>query len=259
MYDTLDFTLDHGVATIRLNRPDRLNAINRLMIADLTGLCQRLDDESGLRAVVLTGNGRAFCAGADITVLDTIESAADALDFIAAIQRMTNAIEALKVPVIAAINGVAYGGGCEIALACDLRLMTPESSIGVPEIKIGLLPGAGGTQRLARMLPPAIAKELIYLGDPISAEVAAAHGLINRVIAETELLAEAAGMADRLAALPPLGLRAAKQLANGAALYGLQDGIAAERQAVAGLFVTEDGHEGLRAFLEKRAPRFTGR
>ncbi len=183
MYDTLDFTLDHGVATIRLNRPDRLNAINRQMIADLTGLCQRLNDESGLRAVVLTGNGRAFCAGADITVLDTIESAADALDFIAAIQRMTNAIEALKVPVIAAINGVAYGGGCEIALACDLRLMTPESSIGVPEIKIGLLPGAGGTQRLARMLPPAIAKELIYLGDPISAEVAAAHGLINRVIA----------------------------------------------------------------------------
>lgn len=259
MYETLEFTTNGAIATVRLNRPQRLNAINRAMISELESVCRRIDTDQALRAAIITGAGRAFCAGADITVLDTIETPGDALDFLAAIQGATNAIEALRVPVIAAINGAAFGGGCEIALACDLRLMATSAAIGVPEIKIGLLPGAGGTQRLARLVPAALAKEMIYFGDPIDAARAVQHGLANTALDGAELGAEAMRWAERLSMLPPLALRAGKELVNTASLYGLRDGISAERQAVGHLFSSADGHEGLRAFLEKRQAAFAGR
>lgn len=259
MYETLGCEIVDGVALVHLNRPERLNAINQTMIREVTGLCDELDADKALRAVVITGQGRAFCAGADITVLDALDGTRDALDFIASIQAMTNALAALKMPTIAAINGIAFGGGCEIALACDLRLMAEEATIGVPEIKIGLLPGAGGTQRLSRLLPAALALEMIYFGDPISAAVAAQHGLVNRVCPGPGLLDEAARWAIRLTTLPPLALRLGKTLVHGAALHGLRDGIEAERQAMGCLFGTEDSTEGVRAFLEKRSAQFQGR
>ena len=259
MYETLEFETIDAIALVRLNRPERLNAINRAMIDELDSLCRQLDADNGVRAVIVSGQGRAFCAGADIKVLDGLDGPRDALDFIQSMQQLTNMLEALKMPTIAAINGIAYGGGCELALACDLRLMASDATIGVPEIKIGLLPGAGGTQRLSRLLPPALAKEMIYLGEPLSAQRAAEHGLVNRVV-EAELLQEQAlHWAEKLAALPPLALRAGKMLVQGAALHGLHDGIAAERQAMGLLFSSADSSEGVRAFLEKRSPTFSGR
>ncbi len=259
MYETLELKIADSVATVTLNRPDRLNAINRKMIDELHRLCRELDGDSAVRAVILGGHGRAFCAGADITVLDGLDGTRNALDFIQSMQELTNALEAMTMPTIAAINGIAFGGGCELALACDLRLMANNATIGVPEIKIGLLPGAGGTQRLSRLLPAAVAKEMIYFGDPIDAERAVQLGLVNQSLVPEALAGCAQSWATKLAALPPLALRAGKSLINGAALHGIHDGVVAERQAMGMLFGTADSKEGVRAFLEKRRAEFTGR
>ncbi len=258
MYETLNVSTADGIASVRFNRPRRLNAINSRMIGELAELCRAFDAERSLRAVVFSGEGRVFCAGADITELDGLDGPSAALEFLGSLQAVTNAIESLKVPTIAALNGSAFGGGCEIALACDLRLMAADASIGVPEIKIGLLPGAGGSQRLPRLLPAAIAKQMIYFGEPLDAERAAAYGLVNAVVPGADLMAEAERWAARLAALPPLALAAGKRLVHGSALHGLHNGIEAERQTVAFLFSTADKTEGLRAFLEKRSPTFSG-
>jgi len=171
----------------------------------------------------------------------------------------SRAIEDLDRPTIAAINGIAYGGGCEISLCCDFRVIAEDTSIGVPEIKIGLLPGAGGTQRLPRMLPTAIAKQMIYTGDPLTAQQALQHGLVNEIAPAGQALEVATQWARKLLKLPPVGLRCAKLLVDIAQNSGLKTGIEAERQAMAFLYATEDRKEGLAAFLERREAKFSGR
>ena len=258
MFETLTCDTRDGIALVTLDRPGRLNAINLAMARELRALCTALDADDDLRAVVITGAGRAFCAGADIEVLGSLAGPADHLRFLETIQHAMNAIEGLRVPTIAAMNGIAFGGGCELAIACDFRLMSADARLGVPEIRLGLLPGAGGTQRLSRLLPPAVAREMIYLGESLSAADAKAHGIVNAVVPGADVLATATAWAERIAALPPLALRAAKLLVHGAALDGLANGIEFERQAVAFLFQTADAEEGISAFLEKREPRFRG-
>jgi len=202
MYQTLQYECADGIATVRLNRPNKLNAINPEMIADFRKLVNDVRADPGARIVIFTGNGRAFCAGADIAALSKVGGPADFMSFIESVQTAFNAIEDLDRPAIAAINGIAYGGGCELALCCDFRVIAEDAGIGVPEIKIGLLPGAGGTQRLPRMLPTAIAKQMIYTGDPLSAQQAFHHGLVNEIAPAGQALEVAVQLARKLLKLP---------------------------------------------------------
>jgi enoyl-CoA hydratase len=259
MYQTLQYECADGIATVRFNRPGKLNAINPEMIEDLRQLVTDVRADPGARVLIFTGNGRAFCAGADIAALTKIGGPADFMTFIEGVQLAFNAIEDLDRPTIAAINGIAYGGGCEISLCCDFRVIAEDTSIGVPEIKIGLLPGAGGTQRLPRMLPTAIAKQMIYTGDPLTAKQALHHGLVNEIAPAGQALEVAVLWARKLLKLPPVGIRCAKLLVDIAQNGSLKTGIEAERQAMGLLYATEDRKEGLGAFLERREAKFGGR
>lgn len=259
MYQTLQYECADGIALVRFNRPNKLNAISPEMIEDLRKLVSDVRAEPGARVVIFTGNGRAFCAGADIAAMSKVGATPDFMTFIESVQTAFNAIEDLDRPTIAAINGIAYGGGCEISLCCDFRVIADDASIGVPEIKIGLLPGAGGTQRLPKMLPAAIAKQMIYTGEPLTAQQALQHGLVNEVAPAGQALEVAIQWARRLLKLPPMGLRCAKLLVDIAQNGSLKTGIEAERQAMALLYSTEDRKEGLGAFLERREAKFTGR
>jgi enoyl-CoA hydratase len=259
MYETLQYECAGEIATVRFNRPNKLNAINPEMISDLRKLVTDIRADASARVAILTGNGRAFCAGADIAALAKVGSPPDFMTFIENVQTAFNAFEDLDRPTIAAINGLAYGGGCEIALCCDFRIMSEDATIGVPEILIGLLPGAGGTQRLPRMLPPAIAKQMIYLGEPLTAQQALQHGLVNALAPAGKTLEVATECARNLLKRPPVGLRCAKLLVDIAQNGSLKTGIESERQAMALLYATEDRKEGLSAFLERREAKFTGR
>lgn len=259
MYETLQYECADGIAVVRLNRANKLNAISPEMIADLGKLVSDIRADPGARVVIFTGNGRAFCAGADIAAMSKVDGPSNFLTFIEGVQLALNAIEDLDRPTIAALNGIAYGGGCELSLCCDLRVMDEGASIGVPEIKIGLLPGGGGTQRLPKMLPTAIAKQMIYTGDPLTAAQALQHGLVNEIAPAGQALEVATQWARRLLKLPPMGLRCAKLLVDIAENGSLKTGIEAERQAMALLYATEDRKEGLGAFLERREAKFTGR
>jgi enoyl-CoA hydratase len=258
MYETLRFDVEDSVGWVRLARPQRLNAISPQMVSELGAVVAAVRADASIRVVVFTGTGRAFSAGADIAELVGLSSATRFVRFLESIQGVYDEIEALDRPTIAAVNGLAYGGGCELAIACDLRLMAESAKLGVPEILIGMLPGGGGTQRLPRLLPPAIAKQMIFFGDPIDAATAARHGIANAVVPDEALERTAGEWAAKLASLPPLALASAKMLVRAAGNADLRSGIDAERQAVGFLYGTEDGREGLEAFLEKRPAKFRG-
>jgi enoyl-CoA hydratase len=259
MYQTFEYSLDSGIALVRLNRPTKLNSIDAVMVREFGELVTNVRADKSVRVLVFTGNGRAFCAGADISNLASIGSSGEFMGFIETIQIAFSAIDDLDRPTIAAMNGLAFGGGCELALACDFRIMAEEAQMGVPEIKIGVLPGAGGTQRLSHMLPPAIAKQMIYFGDPITAGKALQFGLVNEVVPSAKVLDTAMDWARRLMKMPPLGVRCAKMLVHAGVNADLKTGIEAERQAMGFLFGTEDRVEGMGAFLQKREASFKGR
>jgi enoyl-CoA hydratase/carnithine racemase len=236
-----------------------VNAISKRMCRELAALATHAASDPDVRVVLFTGRGRAFCAGADITELAAYESVSDPLDHISLLQRAYNALEELEKPTIAGIHGFAYGGGLELALCCDFRVLARDARLGVPEIALGLLPGAGGTQRLSHVLPLSVAKRMILLGESLGADEALAHGLVTRVVDAERVREESLALAHTLRALPPLALRVGKLLIHGAAQPSLRAGIESERQGMAFLFATEDRKEGTRAFLEKRKPKFQGR
>jgi enoyl-CoA hydratase len=229
------------------------------MVREFGELISAVRADREVRVLIFTGNGRAFCAGADIANLQNVGSAPEFMRFIETIQTTFNALEDLDRPTIAAINGIAYGGGCELALSCDFRIMAEDALIGVPEIKIGILPGAGGTQRLSHMLPPAVAKRMIYLGDALTSAQALQFGLINEAVPVAKVLDTATDLARRLMKMPPMALRSAKMLVHAGMNCDLKTGIEAERQAVALLYGTEDRAEGMGAFLAKREAVFKGK
>ena len=246
-----------GVALITLDRPKVLNALDTRTLQELVEALERLDTDAACRAVVVTGAGeRAFAAGADIREM------ADATPVSLAI---TNSfarwerIRRVRVPIIAAVRGYALGGGCELAMACDMIVAADDAVFGQPEIRIGVIPGAGGTQRLTRALGKARAMEIILTGRNLPAREAEAHGLVTRLVAAEETLGSALELAASIAALPPLAVRAAKEAVNRAFELSLEAGLEFERRNFFLLFATEDQKEGMRAFVEKRPPEWKGR
>jgi enoyl-CoA hydratase len=245
------------VALVTLDRPDALNALSFDLLDELAATLESLDRGGRCRAVVVTGSGsRAFAAGADIRELATQTAASlraggrfGAWDRIAAI----------GLPLIAAVRGFALGGGCELAMACDMIVAAEDAQFGQPEIRIGVMPGAGGTQRLTRAIGKARAMELILTGRPISAGEAAAAGLVTTVVPSAATVDAALELAARIAAMPPLAVRAAKAAVLDAADRQLADGLARERDAFFALFDTDDQAEGMAAFTEKRPPVWSGR
>ncbi|SFB90032.1 enoyl-CoA hydratase [Polaromonas sp. OV174] len=250
------------VAVITLNRPDRMNSLGSTMQPDLARAFfefARTDDR--VRAVLITGSGeRAFCAGADIKErADVLMRGTEYFLSQKAMQDLFRNIEEFEKPVIAAINGVALGGGLELALCCDIRLASASARFGLPEIKLGAIPAAGGTQRLPRLIGEARAKELIFSAELIAADVALHYGLVSRVLPPAELMSAALELADRIARLPPLAVRFAKRAINRGMQTDLDSGLEYERYAASMIFDSEDRIEGMRAFVEKREPSFKGR
>jgi enoyl-CoA hydratase len=250
---------EHGsCARVTLNRAAKRNALTGAMLEELTELFARLGERRDLRAIVLTGAGpEAFCAGTDIAELTALDEAG-ARAAARSGQATCEAIESCGVPVIAAVNGAALGGGCELALACHLRVAASHAGFALPEIKLGLLPAYGGTQRLARAVGTGRALAAMLAGDTITAAEALRCGLVNRVVAPGQLLAAAEALAQTLAAQAPLALRACLTAVTRGARLPLEEGLQLEVELFSQLFATEDVREGTRAFLEKRAPEFKG-
>jgi enoyl-CoA hydratase len=257
-FDNLLVERASGVGVLTIHRPQRLNALDASTLQEIRRAVLDLQQDDSIRCVILTGSGtKAFAAGADINEIarDTPDSARQRA---IAGQLVFNLIEQLGKPVIAAVNGVALGGGCELAMACTLRLAADTARFGQPEINLGLLPGFAGTQRLSRLVGKTRAMELILTGNPISAAEALAMGLVNRVLPVGDLMDAARSLAAELASKPPIALRYAMEAVNS----GLEMPFAEACRLEASLFGlitnTEDMKEGTRAFLEKRAPRFKG-
>ena len=258
MYQTLQYREDGAVATIQLNRPAKKNAFNAQMRREMGELLHDLAEKTGVRAVVITGGDEIFCAGADIAEIEGTMSAEAAYKHAREFQILFDQVEGLPQPVIAAVSGWALGGGCEFALAADFRIASETARFGLPEIKIGAFPGGGGTQRLSRLIGVARAKEMILIGDPVSAEQALASGLITQVVKKEQLMESARQLAEKLAALPRLALQASKMLINRSQEVDLATGLEFEARTFGGIAHTQDLAEGTKAFLEKRKPNFTG-
>ena len=247
-----------SIAIIRLNRPEKFNALSREMIVGLSDAFAQLETEKDLRAVILTGSGeRAFCAGTDISELAALDEES-ALKTSKRGQEVCGRIEKSKAPVIAAINGVAVGGGFELALACHIRLASKNAQFSLPEAKLGVIPGYGGTQRLAREIGRARSLEMMLTNKTISADECRQTGLVNRVTEPASLLSEAESVANEIAQLAPLAIHACLQAVTQGLELPLEEGLALEAKLFASLFATGDMREGTRAFLEKRLPVFTG-
>jgi enoyl-CoA hydratase len=245
-----------GVALLTLDRPEVLNALDFDLLDELAAALEALDGDSACRAVVITGAGdRAFAAGADIAELATQSSTS-----LAAGGRFGawDRIAAVGLPLIAAVRGFALGGGCELAMACDMIVAAEDAQFGQPEIRIGVMPGAGGTQRLTRAIGKARAMEMILTGRTMSAHEAETIGLVTRVVPPEATVDAALELAARIAAMPPVAVRAAKAAILDAAEYNLRDGLARERAAFFDLFDTEDQAEGMQAFTQKRRPIWSG-
>ena len=251
--------VEEGIATITFNRPKALNALNSALLEELS---QALDDmaaDEEIRVLILTGAGdKAFVAGADITELANC-NALQAKQFARQGQAVINKIAALPIPAIAAVNGYALGGGTEMALVCDFIYASDNANFGLPEINLGIMPGFGGTQRLARLIGPNQAKEMIYTGKMISADEAKDVGLVNKVCPVENLMDEAMSTARVIKTKGKVSLRAAKQAINNGLNTDLGTGLHIEQDAFAICMANEDAKEGTKAFLEKRKPEFKGR
>lgn len=248
----------NSIAFIRLNRPEKFNSLTREMIVAVSDLFQQFARQSDLRAVILTGTGdRAFCAGTDISELAGLDEE-EAIQVSKRGQLLCDLIEQCPVPVIAAINGLAVGGGCELALACHIRIATATARFSLPETKLGLMPGYGGTQRLPREIGQVRALEIMLAGRELSADEALKVGLLNRTTDAASLLPEAESLANDIAKLAPLAIRACLHAVTRGLDLPLEEGLALEAELFASLFDTADVREGTRAFLEKREPGFKG-
>ncbi len=247
------------VATLRLNRPRALNALDPDTLRAMRAAMDAIEADDGVHAVVITGAGeKAFSAGADIAAMAAM-APTDGHAYARLGHEVLARVDDCRVPVVAALNGVALGGGCELALACDLVVASERARVGLPEITLGIIPGFGGTQRLVRRIGLARARELIYLGTMVGAADARALGMVDRVVPAERLADEAAGLARELASRAPLALRQAKRATRGAMETTLEAGLRLEIEAFAATFASDDRVEGLRAFLEKRPPRWKGR
>ena len=258
-YKTLLYEKEDGIGIVTINRPASLNALNGEVYTELYELFQEIENDAEVRVVILTGSGeKAFVAGSDIVEMQP-QSSTEINSFVEKARMASDRIYTLSKPVIAAINGYALGGGCELTMCCDLRIASEKARFGQPEINVGVIPGAGGTQRLTRLIGMTRAKELLYTGDTIDAKTALTMGLVNKVVPPDSLMTEAKELAKKLLTKSSRILSLAKAAVNSGANMSLPDGLDLEAQCFALCFATEDQKEGMKAFMEKRKPEFKNR
>jgi len=256
-YQCLVVEPGEGFQVIRLNRPEALNALNSAMMAELTSALDAAEADDAVRCVVLTGSDRAFAAGADIKEMSGLEFPATYLqDFIT---RTHERAARFRKPLIAAVSGYALGGGCELAMMCDIVIAADTAKFGQPEVTLGIGPGIGGSQRLTRAVGKAKAMDLVLTGRMMDAAEAERSGLVSRVVPAAELMTEAKAAAAKIAGLSPVAVTVCKEMVETAFETTLAQGLKSERRLFQSLFATEDQKEGMAAFLEKRKPAFKGR
>lgn len=244
-----------AVALITLNRPEKLNALSPDLLAELATALENFNSNAEVRVCILTGGAKVFAAGADIDSM----AKASAIDiYLRNTRALWHRIWSLDKPLIAAVNGVAFGGGCELAMSCDLIVAGESARFGQPEIKLGIMPGAGGTQRWAKAVGPYRAMEIILTGEPISAQEAMAVGLVNRVVKDDQVLEEAQNLANLIAERPPVAVRLARHAVRFGVERTLLEGLELERRNYRMLYDSADQKEGMAAFLEKRPLKFKG-
>jgi len=254
--ETLLYKKENRVVTITLNRPERLNALNHQLVTELVELIEEIESDNDARAVILTGAGKGFCAGADIK--EIVNPTAKKLP-IGKRYSFFNKLEDLTVPVIAAVNGACNGGGLELALCCDFIIAAKNASFGLGEVKLGVIPAGGGTARLPRLIGIRRSKEFLYFGNRIDGEEAVRIGLVNKAVPLNDLIIEANKWAEELAGQPPLSIKAIKYCVNVGMQMDLLSALEYENQAAATLFHSDDCKEGMAAFIEKRKPAFNGK
>lgn len=255
-YKTIKWSVDEGIALVVINRPEALNALNSEVFTELGRIFTELEKNDKVRVVILTGEGeKAFAAGADIKEEQQC-SVMEAREFAMLANRAQGKIEAFPKPVIAAVNGFALGGGCEVAMSCDIRIASSNAKFGQPEINLGIIPGGGGTQRLSRLIGLGRAKELVYSGEMIDAHRAYEIGLVNKVVPPENLIDEARKLASTIARKSAPILMLAKEALNCGFDLDLDNALKFEIECFANCFGTEDHHEGITAFIEKRKPSF---
>ena len=261
-YEQIDISEDSGITTITLNRPEKLNALAGHMRRDLAEALEAAGAERNVHVVVITGAGRAFCAGGDVAAMAELIERRDADEFsrlLGSARRVVTASRQMTKPVIASVNGPAFGAGFNLALACDLLIASTTATFSESFAKVGLHPDWGGTYFLPRLVTPNKACEMFFLGDAISAEEALRLGLLNYVVEPNELEAETRKLAERLRDAPAIALAAAKQAVYRSQSAELEEMLRHETEAQMRCFDSLDGAEGVKAFLEKRTPKFTGR
>ncbi len=256
-YKTILTERDDTTFIITLNRPDKLNALSLELGEEVTDALLGVKGDASVRAIIIWGGTKAFAAGADLNTMSTSST-------ITIYNRHNNSnmwdeMAAMPIPTIAAVAGFALGGGCELAMACDFRIAAETARFGQPEINVGIIPGAGGTQRLPRLVGATKAKEMIFLGDMVNAEEAYRIGLVNKIVPVDGLLDEAKTWAKKLATKPPFSLQMAKAAVDKGLDLSLEGGMQIEHLAFAAVFATEDQREGVNAFLEKRKPQYKGK
>ncbi|MDZ7341314.1 MAG: enoyl-CoA hydratase-related protein [candidate division KSB1 bacterium] len=244
-----------AIGIIKINRPESLNALNIETLGEIRDAVTALNNDDEIKVVIFTGEGKAFIAGADIKQMkDMTEN--DAREFSNLGQKIFDIIENLDKPVIAAVNGFALGGGCELAMACDIRIASENAKFGQPEVNLGVIPGFGGTQRLSRLVGKGIAKELIFTGDIIDAQTAFRIGLVNKVVAPENLLNDAIAMAQKIASKGPAAVLIAKSVINRGLEVDQAKGMAIERDGFVQCVASGEAKEGMEAFVEKRKPNW---
>ncbi|MDP3481090.1 MAG: enoyl-CoA hydratase-related protein [Desulfoprunum sp.] len=257
-FNNLFFTEDGAIATVTINRPKALNALNKETLEEMLCCFQGLAENAAIRVVIITGSGeKAFVAGADIAFMEKLDPLT-ARRFALLGQKVLSTIENLPQPVIAAVNGFALGGGCELALACDIRLASDNAKFGQPEVNLGVLPGFAGTQRLPRLIGKGPANELLFTGDIIDALEAYRLGLVNRVVPQEQLLPTCREMAEKIASRGPVAVRLCKDAVNCGMEMDLARACQYEADQFALCFTSDEQKEGMRAFLEKRPAKFQG-
>ena len=255
MYQTIRYEKNGNIGIATINRPEALNALNSTVISELEQLISEVEKDAELGAFIITGEGRSFVAGADIGEQSTMDVAAGR-KWGQRGSALFRRIEKLEIPTIAAVNGFALGGGCELALSCDIRIASEKAVFGQPEVTLGIIPCFGGTQRLPRLIGTGLAKEMIYTGKHIDAQTALRYGLVNRVVPAEALMDEAKALMDDILKVSPMAIKYAKLSINKGADMDLMNALEVEKDLVGLCFATEDKQVGMQAFLEKRKPNF---
>lgn len=253
--ENVKIELEDHILTVTMNRPKALNALNSQTLDELQAVTKMIAEDDNIYGVIITGEGRGFVAGADIVQMKPYKSE-EGRSYAGYAQDTFNKIEALSKPVIAAVNGFALGGGCELALSCDIRIASEKAVFGQPEVTLGIIPCFGGTQRLPRLIGAGLAKEMIYTGRQVKAQEAEKFGLVNKVVPEDELLSSAKEMMKSILKVSPIGIKYAKLSINKGADMDLMNGLEIEKDLVGLCFATEDKEIGMNAFLGKEKPAF---